>query len=400
MTSVFISHSSKDKEFVLKLAKALNEHGVMTWVDHRQIKVGQPIPRRIAEGISHSDFFLIVLSESAVASRWVESELNSAYFKAARQKADAILPVLLENVELPTLLCALKYADFSESFDEGFTELLRTLAIDKDELPFLTRTQRRTKIKAMLTSEDKFGQLPSEVIALVEDESYLDLFEDNIDIKTDRRVLTNSLYAIRFLAAGWDGRYIRRHLSIGPLLRLYRDADAVHDFQIRKGAVCALCEIDSVLTREFLIQHLGELEPESAAEILANWQDIHEWTDSAVWASKVLPLLHKFATLPPEQCLYFDLENIEQDLRFWAFRCLQKLKRKISRKCIEDFLSSVNYPLRTLVEAAMAHWCVTGTEKYVPILRRACRAGDSNAKYFLEQIQKVTAKKKRTKPLQ
>ena len=78
MPSVFISHSSKDKKFVRELVKALKEQSVTAWVDDKQIKVGQPIPLRIAEGIRRCDFFLVVLSRAATESRWVENELNSA----------------------------------------------------------------------------------------------------------------------------------------------------------------------------------------------------------------------------------------------------------------------------------------------------------------------------------
>ncbi len=395
MPSVFISHSSKDKPFVRRLAKALNKRGVTTWVDDRQIVVGHPIPSRIAHGISRCDFFLVVLSHFGLDSTWVERELNSAYFRAASQKADAILPVLIESVPIPTLLSSLKYADFSKSFSDGLRDLLRSLSINEEEIPFLTRNERRARIKATLTSVNRFGDLPSEVMTLVEDESYLDLFEEHLNITTDRRLLHNSLYALRYLAEGWDGRCIRRHESIRPLIQLFQDADAANDLELRREVVCALCAIDSASTREFLIRHFEALDPKSVAEILASWQHMHEWSDSPVWVAKILPLLHKYSLLPQEQCLYFDHDGLEQDLRFWVFRCLQNPKRKSSRQYIEAFLATVNYPLEALAEAAMAHWCVTRRQDYVTVLRRAARAGVSNADYFLKQIREAATKRKK-----
>jgi len=197
MPTVFVSHSSVDKRFVGALTKALNERGIPTWVDDKQIKVGQPIPRRISEGIAACDFFLIVISKAAIKSQWVENELNSAYFHAARKRTDIILPILLERVDLPALLQPLRYADFSTSFERGMHELLRSLEIDQAEVPFLTRQERRTKILHMLTTVDKHGELPSETMSLVEDESYLSLFEENLSLYASRRVLNNSLYALR-----------------------------------------------------------------------------------------------------------------------------------------------------------------------------------------------------------
>lgn len=395
MPSVFISHSSKDKKFVAILAKALNDRGIVTWVDDWRIKVGQPIPGRIAQGISRSDFFLIVLSQAATESRWVENELNSAYFEATRQSKDSVLPVLLEKVEIPTLLRSVKYADFSESFDKGLNDLLGSLEINEDEIPFLTTAERRANIKSLLTTVNKSGELPTEAIAMVEDESYLDLFGENLDIKADRRLLRNSLLAILSLASGWDGRFIRRHQLIGPLLQLYQDAAEAGDLQIEKEVVSALCGMDSIVTRDFLIRILAKKQPIIVAEILSIWQGMHNWGDSSVWVPRILPVLHRFTRLPQEQCLYFDHDGIEQDFRFWVFRCLQGLKRRGSRSYIEEFISSVKSPTETLVEAAMAHWCVTGSDLYIPILRRASRSGNSNSKYFLKKIREYNSSQKR-----
>ena len=319
MPSVFISHSSKDKKFVAILAKALNDRGIVTWVDDWRIKVGQPIPGRIAQGISRSDFFLIVLSQAATESRWVENELNSAYFEATRQSKDSVLPVLLEKVEIPTLLRSVKYADFSESFDKGLNDLLGSLEINEDEIPFLTTAERRANIKSLLTTVNKSGELPTEAIAMM----------------------------------------------------------------------------DSIVTRDFLIRILAKKQPIIVAEILSIWQDMHNWGDSSVWVPRILPVLHRFTRLPQEQCLYFDHDGIEQDFRFWVFRCLQGLKRRGSRSYIEEFISSVKSPTETLVEAAMAHWCVTGSDLYIPILRRASRSGNSNSKYFLKKIREYNSSQKR-----
>ena len=272
-------------------------------------------------------------------------------------------------------------------------ELLGSLKIDEEEIVFLSRDERRARIRAMLTSTDKFGQLPSEVISLVEDESYLDLFETNMNMKVDRRVLRNSLYAIRYLADAWDGRCIRRHHSIRPLLELYREADAISDSQIKLDVVSALCAIDSSSTREFLVGILREGDRELTAEILSEWQRMHDWEDIGAWLPQILPLLHHLTSLPDDQCLYFRQDFGEQDVRFWVFRCLQGLRRRSSRRFIEAALASMKAPLETFVEAAYAHWCVTGSQQYLTILTRAARSRNSNAKRFLDKIKEKAEKK-------
>jgi hypothetical protein len=330
MPSVFVSYSSHDKKFVNVLTKELNDRGIITWVDYKQIKVGQPIPRRISEGIISSDYFLIVISSSAVHSQWVENELNSAYFKAAQNKRDSILPILLEKIDLPLLLKPLKYADFSESFDSGMKDLLQSMKINEAEIPFLNRQDRRARIISLLSEVNQFGELPSEAIAFVEDESYIDLFEKNLHITENRRVLLNSIYAIEYLAGAWDGRCIRRHSSIQPLLNLYNDANQVDDFQLKYRIIRALCQLDSFHTKEFLLGLLESEQPDIIAEILSSWQDMHEWQDAYLWLPRIVPILHRSTTRPQEQCVYYDIENIESDYRYWVFRLTETFSAKSS----------------------------------------------------------------------
>ena len=70
----FISHSTKDKPFVRKLAADLVAGGVKVWVDEQRILVGDSIPEKIAQGLAESDFFLIVVSTNSVNSAWVQRE--------------------------------------------------------------------------------------------------------------------------------------------------------------------------------------------------------------------------------------------------------------------------------------------------------------------------------------
>jgi len=398
MPSVFVSHSTADKKFVSALTKALNERGILTCVDDKQIKVGQPIPRGIAEGIASCDFFLIVVSKAAIRSQWVENELNSAYFEVARQRTDT-LPILLEKVDLPILLRPLRYADFSKSFENGISELLRSLAIDEEGIPFLSRQERQARIRHMLTIVDKHGELPSETISFVEDESDLTLFEENLSLSVRRRVLTNSLYALRFLADAWDGRRICRHASIPLLLSLYDDANRENDMEIKEDVIEVLAAIDSLSTYDFLLARLKEGQPEIVDAILSDWQDMHEWSEGRNWIPRIIPVLYSLIALPQNKCLYFNYEGRESDFRYWVFRCLQKFKRKDSRKHIEAFLSTVTWPTETLVEAAMAHWYVTGSTAYIPILRRAAKRPHdmSNAKSFLKIIKENAKKGSKTR---
>jgi len=65
---IFLSYSSRDKQFVRWLAVDLRNHGHRVWLDEWEVLVGESIPRRIAHGLDQSDFVAVVLSKHAVES--------------------------------------------------------------------------------------------------------------------------------------------------------------------------------------------------------------------------------------------------------------------------------------------------------------------------------------------
>jgi hypothetical protein len=78
MSTLFLSHSSKDKAFVGKLAHDLNSLGIGVWFDRWEILAGDSIIDKISHGIQSNDYLAIILSPNSVSSPWVRKELNSA----------------------------------------------------------------------------------------------------------------------------------------------------------------------------------------------------------------------------------------------------------------------------------------------------------------------------------
>lgn len=123
----FLSHSSADKPFIRQLAGDLTASGVDVWLDEQRIRVGDSIPDKIAQGLADSDYFLIGLSQYSVASEWVKKELNNALVTEVQRRKVHILPLKLDDVEIPPIIKDKKYADFSKSYKTGLEELLAAL---------------------------------------------------------------------------------------------------------------------------------------------------------------------------------------------------------------------------------------------------------------------------------
>ena len=121
---VFISYSYQDKEFVEWLQDKLKDFDIEFWYDQAEIGVGESIKEKVNEGLNSSSAFILVLSHSSKNSEWVKYEMNSALLLNAIKKGISILPIKIDDSEVPADLSGYLYADFSKDKDKGL-ELLR-----------------------------------------------------------------------------------------------------------------------------------------------------------------------------------------------------------------------------------------------------------------------------------
>lgn len=128
--SVFLSHNHKDKDFVRRLAIDIESHGIRVWLDEAEMKIGDSLVQKIREGIDNVNFFAVILSSNSVKAPWVENELDVAmnYQIAGKIK---ILPIILEEVELPSFLIGKLYSNFSkiESYNSELKRLITSMGI-------------------------------------------------------------------------------------------------------------------------------------------------------------------------------------------------------------------------------------------------------------------------------
>lgn len=121
---LFISYSSKDREFVSRVASDLKSYGVDVWWDKWEMKVGDSINKKIQGGISSAGWLAVILSRNSVKSLWVEREISAALVRELELKDIFVLPILYEDCEIPLFLRDKVYADFRQSFSDGLSMLL------------------------------------------------------------------------------------------------------------------------------------------------------------------------------------------------------------------------------------------------------------------------------------
>lgn len=124
---VFLSHASADKDFVRGVAVDLAALGHRPWLDEWEILGGDSIPSRIADGLEGADFVVVVLSASSVKSKWVEAEWQAKHWDEVNSRHVQVVPLLLEDCEVPMLLKTKRYIDFRGDYASGMVDLARTL---------------------------------------------------------------------------------------------------------------------------------------------------------------------------------------------------------------------------------------------------------------------------------
>lgn len=138
MPGVFLSHSSKDKAFVLRLAADLAMRRIPVWLDSWEMSLGDSLYHSIFNGIDQSGFLIAIISQDALESGWVARELRAALRKERASGQKFILPIRISPVALPRSLAGRIFADFSGSYFEGLEKLLTELknrGADRPDIP-------------------------------------------------------------------------------------------------------------------------------------------------------------------------------------------------------------------------------------------------------------------------
>ena len=92
--------------------------GTSIWLDKLDIRPGEDWDESIARGLAECGRMVLVLSPTSVASDNVLDEVGYAL-----SKKKPIIPILLQDCEVPYRLHRIHYIDFRESYDDGFKEL-------------------------------------------------------------------------------------------------------------------------------------------------------------------------------------------------------------------------------------------------------------------------------------
>jgi hypothetical protein len=124
---VFLSYASADRAQAARIAESIRQQGWQVWFDDWEIRVGDSIVDKIEDGILRSSYLVLLLSKASVRSRWVKEEINATLMRQLGDHDITLLPVLLEECDIPLLLRSRKYADLRHSFTKGVGLLIEAV---------------------------------------------------------------------------------------------------------------------------------------------------------------------------------------------------------------------------------------------------------------------------------
>lgn len=117
---VFLSHSSVDKPWVIKLKDDLQRYGVSVWLDKDEIRPGDLFAEALEQALDNCRAVVLVVSPAAIASGWVKEEYYRALSLTKSKKPPVqLIPIILHAADLPGFIKSRNYIDFRDEAAYG-----------------------------------------------------------------------------------------------------------------------------------------------------------------------------------------------------------------------------------------------------------------------------------------
>jgi len=163
MTTIFISHSTDNDDFVTQLAADLRAAGLQTWVDHENIKPADDWDETVEAALEATGALIVVLTPRATRSQNVKVEWS--FFL---DLGKPIYPVLLETCKVPFRLRLHQHVDFSRDPDDALKKLLAALGgkgnVLKPDVKTKTKSGKKNKSQSAPIELDTARQVDTAVV--------------------------------------------------------------------------------------------------------------------------------------------------------------------------------------------------------------------------------------------
>lgn len=138
----FVSHAHADNDLCDRYVAALVKRGVPAWYDRNNAQSGHFLGNEIQRELEQRSAFVLLLTQNALDSFWVDLETQSWLGLMAKDRARMLLPVRIGPCAVPAMLNAFLWIDgLALSFDatiDAIAAALTTTAIPTAPPPYIS----------------------------------------------------------------------------------------------------------------------------------------------------------------------------------------------------------------------------------------------------------------------
>jgi TIR domain-containing protein len=110
---LFLSHSSRDKDAVRRIAEDLGFLEVDAWLDEWELQAGDSLYDVISAALEKASHVAVVIGDNYADSRWARDELKQARARERRRKEGVIIPLVCGSAPVPPFIEDRVYLDLT-----------------------------------------------------------------------------------------------------------------------------------------------------------------------------------------------------------------------------------------------------------------------------------------------
>lgn len=130
--TVFLTFSQKDRMVAQLLQLKLRDAGVNAWSDEH-FDYGADWKLALDARLRTSDYVLLLVSQAALNSSYFREEYATALMlREFSDRSITVIPILLEDVDLPPALSTIQHLNFSSDLQSGVDDLVARLSASID----------------------------------------------------------------------------------------------------------------------------------------------------------------------------------------------------------------------------------------------------------------------------
>lgn len=129
---LFISYSSKDKNYADRICNALQQWGYSYWIDRLEMKgdiLSAQMENILYKNIREASCLLILLSKESMKSEWVKKEYKEGIRLQNTGAKIKVLPAIIETCSVPEDLKQYTLLDFRSDFDSAILDIVSNFGI-------------------------------------------------------------------------------------------------------------------------------------------------------------------------------------------------------------------------------------------------------------------------------